>query len=297
MNIRPNTAVLPFRRDSATSATPLIPSLDPAGYGYVTPHFPGGDTVKEALDELFRLSEVPVPEYKLFRIVQGNGRLDETFVVPDGISELLVLLINGGGNGATNKAGSGGEAWSFYGSVSPGQEIPVSLRSSSSNGGNITNAAAAFAGYGAYGEIVPVENRLFNSVAGSGYNYGSTYGAGGGGFWVESETQASLPEMADAIAEQWLGLALTSTPDGKPSNASGTTPGRCWPDDSRTGGAPTATAGGSGAAYGGGGGNMRTSGSTGSAGRGGNPFIAVFWGKKIRPAGTDSIPAVVIPAA
>lgn len=297
MNIRPNTAILPFRRDSATSATPLIPSLDPAGYGYVTPHFPGGDTVKEALDELFRLSAPPGPEYKLFRVNPGNGRLDETFVVPDGVSELLVLLINGGGNGAVGKAGSGGEAWSFYGSVSPGQEISVTLRSSSSNGGNIANASAAFGGYGAYGEIVPVENRLFNSVAGSGYNYGKTYGAGGGGFWVESETQSPLPEMADVIAEQWLGLALTSTPDGKPSDASGTTPGRCWPDDSCTGGAPTDTSGGRGGAYGGGGGNMRTSGNVGYAGRGGHPFIAVFWGKKIRPAGTESIPAVVIPAA
>lgn len=293
--VNPPRSVTLYRRDSATSATPLVPSLDPEGYVYNSAAFPGGNDVKAALDELFRLSAPPLPKYALFRMPKANGTWSSSFTVPDEVTEILVLLINGGKNGTKAAGGSGGEAWSFYVSVSPGQEIPVTLSSSTASGGTPANAAASFGGYGTYKTAVPAENRLFSSQAGAGGISGSAPGAGGGGFWVEQETAFADPNVQDARAEEWLAVALTATPDGSPSNAVRGTPGKGWPCTTQTGNAPGAVMGGGGGWFGGGGGAAGSSGSY-TPGRGGLPFIAVFWGDKIRPAGTESIPAITLTA-
>ena len=291
--VNPSQSVSLYRRDSATSATPLVPSLDPSGYAYNNSAFPGGDDVKAALDELFRLSAPPTPQYALFRQPTSSGYWSQSLTVPAGVTELLVLLINGGKNGTkTASGGAGGEAWSFYVTVSPGQKIPVQLNQSTSSSGQPINAAASFGQYGAYKTVVPAENRLFSSQAGSGSVSGSNPGAGGGGFWVEHEDAFANPAVQDTRAEEWLTVALTSSPEGRPSNATGTTPGKGWPYTAKTGNSPMATAGGGGGWFGGGGGASGSSSST--VGRGGAPFIAVFWGDKIRPTGTESIPALVI---
>lgn len=291
--INPPQSVFLYRKDSTTSATPLVPSLDPASYAYNSSAFPSGKDVKAALDELFRLSTPPLPQYAFFRAPKANGTWSSSFTVPTGVTELLVLLINGGKNGTRTAGGAGGEAWSFYATVSPGQKIPVRMSHSTSSSGAEAIAAASFGDYGAYKTVVPVENRLFSSQAGSGAS-GSAPRAGGGGFWVEQENVFTDPTVQDTRAEEWLAIALTSSPEGKPSNATGTTPGKGWPYTAKTGNSPMPTVGGSGGWFGGGGGAAGSS-SSYSNGRGGSPFIAVFWGNKIRPAGTESIPALVIP--
>lgn len=293
--INPPQRTFLYRKDSATAATPLVPSLDPAAYGYASPRFPDGDNVKAALDELFRLSTPPLPQYALFRMTQANGIWSSPFTVPAGVTELLVLLINGGKNGTKTAGGAGGEAWSFYVSVSPGQEIPVTLSSSTASGGSATNAAASFGEYGAYKTVVPAENRLLSTQAGAGAVSGSAPGAGGGGFWVEQETAFADPDAQDARAEEWLAVALAASPEGRPSNAAGAAPGKGWPCTTKTGNAPGATVGGAGGWFGGGGGASGSS-STSSIGRGGSPFIAIFWGDRIRPAGTEAIPALSLTA-
>ena len=293
--VNPSQSVSLYRRDSATSATPLVPSLDPAGYAYNNSAFPGGGEVKAALDELFRLSAPPIPQYAFFRQPSGNGSWSSSLTVPAGVTELLVLLINGGKNGTKTAGGAGGEAWSFYATVSPGQKIPVRMSHSTSSSGAETIASASFGQYGAYKTIVPVENRLFSSQAGAGAISGSAPGAGGGGFWVEQETIFTDPAVQDTRAEEWLAVALTSSPEGKPSNATGATPGKGWPCTAKTGNSPMPTVGGGGGLFGGGGGAAGSS-SSYSNGRGGAPFIAVFWGNKIRPAGTESIPAIPVTA-
>lgn len=293
ITIHPPQRAFLYRRDSTTSATPLVPSLDPAGYIYNSSAFPSGKDVKAALDELFRLSTPPLPQYAFFRMPKANGTWSSSFTVPTGVTELLVLLINGGKNGTKTAGGAGGEAWSFYVSVSPGQEIPVTLSSPTASGGTATNAAASFGDYGAYKTVVPVENRLFSNQAGSGAISGSAPGAGGGGFWVEQETAFTDPDIQDARAEEWLAVALTSSPEGKPSSATGATPGKGWPCTTKTGSSPMSSVGGGGGFFGGGGGAAGSS-STNSIGRGGSPFIAVFWGDKIRPAGTEDIPAIPV---
>ena len=293
--VNPPRSVTLYRRDSATSATPLVPSLDPEGYVYNSAAFPGGNDVKAALDELFRLSAPPTPQYAFFRQPSGNGSWSRSFTVPAGVTELLVLLINGGKNGTKTAGGAGGEAWSFYVSVSPGQKIPVRMSQSTTSSGAATNASASFGRYGAYKTIVPVENRLFSSQAGAGAISGSAPGAGGGGFWVEQETIFTDPDIQDARAEEWLAVALASSPEGKPSNATGATPGKGWPCTTKTGNSPMPSVGGSGGSFGGGGGAAGSS-STNSIGRGGSPFIAVFWGDKIRPTGTEAIPAIPVTA-
>ena len=291
--VNPPRSVTLYRRDSATSATPLVPSLDPAGYGYTSPQLPNGNDVKVALDELFRLSAPPTLQYAFFRQPTANGSWSRSFTVPAGVTELLVLLINGGKNGTKTAGGAGGEAWSFYATVSPGQKIPVRMSLSTTTTGTATNASASFGQYGAYKTIVPVENRLFSSQAGAGAISGSAPGAGGGGFWVEQENAFANPAVQDTRAEEWLAVALTSSPEGKPSNATGTTPGKGWPCTTKTGNSPMPSVGGSGGGFGGGGGAAGSS-STSSIGRGGSPFIAVFWGDKIRPTGTEAVPAIPV---
>lgn len=295
MSILLNTTqnVFLYRRDSSTAVTPLVPSLDLTDYAYTNPALAEGSNVKVALDELLRLSAPSIPQYAFFRMPTASGIWSSTFVVPAGVMELLVLLINGGKNGTQTAGGAGGEAWSFYVSVSPGQEIPVMLSSSTASGGSVATAAAYFGDYGAYKTVVPVENRLFSSQAGAGSISNSTPGAGGGGFWVDQETAYIDPDAQDARAEAWLAVALTTSPEGKPSNAAGVTPGKCWPCTTQTGNTPMPSAGGTGGWFGGGGGASGSS-SRFSIGRGGNPFIAVFWGDKIRPAGTESIPNISI---
>lgn len=293
--VNPPQPVSLYRRDSATSATPLVPSLDPAGYIYNSSAFPSGKDVKAALDELFRLSTPPLPQYAFFRMPRANGTWSRSFTVPTGVTELLVLLINSGKNGTRTAGGAGGEAWSFYATVSPGQKIPVRLVSSTTTTGAATTASASFGQYGAYKTIVPVENRLFSSQAGAGAISGSAPGAGGGGFWVEQEAIFTDPDIQDARAEEWLAVALASSPEGKPSNATGATPGKGWPCTTKTGSSPMPAVGGSGGPFGGGGGAAGSS-STSSIGRGGAPFIAVFWGDKIRPTGTEVIPAIPVTA-
>lgn len=293
--VNPPRSVTLYRRDSATSATPLVPSLDPEGYVYNSAAFPGGNDVKAALDELFRLSAPPTPQYAFFRQPSSNGSWSRSFTVPAGVTELLVLLINGGKNGTKTAGGAGGEAWSFYVSVSPGQKIPVRMSQSTTSSGAETIATASFGDYGAYKTVVPAENRLFSSQAGSGAISGSAPGAGGGGFWVEQENAFANPAVQDTRAEEWLAVALTSSPEGKPSNATGTTPGKGWPYTAKTGYSPMPAVGGSGGWFGGGGGAAGSS-SSYNNGRGGAPFIAVFWGNKIRPAGTEAIPAIPVTA-
>lgn len=282
---------LAFRKDSKSAMTPLLAKKDASLYAYSHPES-SCKNVKEALDELFSLTVPPGPEYKLFYL-NIAPTLNTTFIVPNGVTELLVLIINGGNNASSNTPGTGGQAWSFYATVDPGQELKVKLYSSSSSGGYPSNATAFFAGYGERDKIIPEENRLFNSKAGNGSSNGSTPGAGGGGFWVVGNNNINLPQYQDAIAEKWREVALTNTPDGAPTNASGPTPGKGWPDTTHTGGTASSTIGGSGASYGGGGGAKGTSGAF-SIGRGGGPFIAVFWGKKIHPEGGPTPPPIIL---
>lgn len=284
---------LAFRKDSSNELTPLVFSKDPFDYLYQGDNFSG--TVKEAIDELFRLLQPKGPNYIFYRVPISNSTINTTFVVPAGITELFVLLINSGKNASGTNSGVGGEAYSFYLSVTPGQELAVSLGGTTSSSGNMTNGYAEFAGYGTFKEQVPVENRLFNSQAGrGGTSTSSMSGAGGGGFMVESEQFYQDPEKADTIAEEWFSLACTSQPDGSPTAASGTTVGKGWPSANGNGSSPNINVGGRGGEYGGGGGAERSGTSTASEGRGGNPFIAVFWGKGIRPDG-QSTPAAIAP--
>lgn len=294
MNIRPNTAILPFRRDSATSATPLIPSLDPAGYGYVTPHFPGGDTVKEALDELFRLSAPKAePGWQLF---ESSGQ----FVVPSGVTEVLLLAIEGGMKGSRGAAhpntngyggsgGIGGKATSLRVTLTPGENVPVSMQNDA-YGQETIRFGTYYSSRNASGNEWTPEGAVFSSRAGNGGRGGNwadgkagAHGGRGGGFAVESGTD-------EEMREQWLALALTESPDGSPGAgapganggfyATDTASGTCWPCNSDT---KTPAAG-----YGGGGGGG-AGGSNAVTVPPAGGVLMVFWGPDIRPDTTTSV--------
>lgn len=222
--VNPPQSVSLYRRDSATSATPLVPSLDPAGYAYNNSAFPGGGDVKAALDELFRLS-APKGFQVYTSYLEGPNF---TFVVPVGVTEVLVLSIGQGGYPQSfnvkqtwtrqdKPGGEGGLACSAYFSVSPGQKIPVVVdRSGLAQGTTFHFGNNALPpGTNSFNGIrfsEDMENKVFSLRAGNGgasasYQNSSTRwtakkGGGGGSFQCSDAT----PPGQDR--DNWLSVAL-----------------------------------------------------------------------------------------
>lgn len=283
----PQTVSL-YRRDSATSVTPLVPSLDPAGYGYGNPAFPGGDNVKDALDELLRLSTPKAePGWQLF---ESSGQ----FIVPSGVTEVLLLAIEGGGEGGMGAAhsntngyggsgGSGGRAVSLRVALSPGETVPVTMQADT-YGQETIQFGRYYRSRNASGNEWTPEGAIFKSRAGNGGRGGNwadgkagAHGGRGGGFAVESGTD-------EERRAQWLALALTESPEGHPGTGAmgknggfydtNTASGACWPCNTATK-APAA-------GYGGGGGGG-AGGSNNVSVRPAGGALMVFWGPDIHP--------------
>lgn len=273
-----------YRRDSATSATPLVPSLDPADYAYNNSAFPGGDDVKAALDELLSVTTVGAQFFSTSDTGQNSG----VFTVPRGVQELLVLFIGPGQDGMRYTSSPaayqapGGLAFSFYAAVVSDQTISVFLRGTASTQG------MGYASFGTYANSslpVPEESRIFSAYAGKGSaapskQYGPSFG--GGGFRVEHNGSGDPLRR-----KEWLAVALHhGSPENGPTDGNAIRTGQCWPYD----GGLTNSA--SGQWYGGGGASV--TGNQARIGRGGGPFIAIFWGRDIRNASTSHIPPVTL---
>ena len=217
--VNPPQPVSLYRRDSATSATPLVPSLDPADYGYGS-----GNSVTGALDELFKAS-APKGFQVYTSYLEGP---DFTFVVPVGVTEVLVLSIGQGGYPQSfnvkqtwtrqdKPGGEGGLACSAYFSVTPGQKIPVVVdRSGLAQGTTFHYGSAALPpGTNSFNGIrftEDMENKVFSLRAGNGgtsasyqrstTRWTSKKGGGGGSF----QCSDTIPPKQDR--DNWLSVAL-----------------------------------------------------------------------------------------
>lgn len=300
ITVNPPQRAFLYRKDSATSITPLVPSLDPAGYIYNSSAFPNVKDVKAALDELFRLSAPKAePGWQLF---ESSG----SFVVPSGVKEVLVLSIGAGGKGMdctitqtyAASGGVGAYAVSKYIQVDADQSVPVSIGgiSGAAAGTNRFNGevlqstssdliCAKKAGNGGRGYINPSGTPL-----GSILSYG---GGAGGGFLIPSDTED--------IRAAWLAVALDAAGEDLPADggdASKTaqgTGGSCWPDTSRSGTKGSTSMGGSAAgSYGGGGGGAPQRNGSGTGGPGGKAALMVFWGPDIHPDTTSASSEIII---
>lgn len=298
--INPPQRTFLYRKDSATAATPLVPSLDPAAYGYASPRFPDGDNVKAALDELFRLSTPKAePGWQLF---ESSGQ----FIVPSGVTEVLVLSIGAGGKGLDcsvsqtypASGGIGAHAVSKYVQVDADQSLPVSIGSASGaaagtnrfNGEVLQSTSSNLicskkAGNGGRGYINPSGTPLGSVI--------SRGGGAGGGFLIPSNTED--------IRAAWLAVALDAAGEDLPADggdASKTaqgTGGSCWPDTSRSGTKGSTSMGGSAAgSYGGGGGGAPQRNGSGTGGPGGKAALMVFWGPDIHPDTTSASSETII---
>ena len=241
-----------YRKDSATSVPPLVTSLDPAGYGYTSPQLPNGNDVKVALDELFRLSTPKAePGWQLF---ESSG----SFVVPSGVTEVLVLSIGAGGKG---------------------MDCLITQTYPASGGIGAYALSKYVSGKGGRGYVNPSGTPI-GSISSCG-------GGAGGGFLIPSDVEDTR--------SAWLAVALNTAGEGIPANggdASKTAQGAggsCWPDTSRSGTKGTTGMGGSAAgSYGGGGGGAPQRNGSGTGGPGGKAALMVFWGPDIRPDTTTS---------
>ena len=278
-----------YRKDSATAVTPLVPSLNPEDYAYSHPALNGGaeSSVKEALDALLLAS---IPKFASYT-VSSTGTTNETFIVPAGVQEVLVLLIGPGRNGdrhtsstyADTFAAPGGLAFSFYASVQPEQSIPILIRGSNSPSGS---ALAKFGDYANSSAPVQDEYMIFKAYAGKGSRSGTSQYAnnyGGGGFYVEHNLEKNAAERSE-----WLKIALhKGAPETGPTDGSLTAPGTGWPYSCDH----STPIGRDGGWYGGGGASLF--GNSSVAGFGGAARIIVFWGNDIRPDGYAT-PAVTL---
>ena len=260
------------RRDSATSATPLVPSLDPAGYVYNSPALPGGRDVKAALDELFRLTTPPPFAGEHWQKFTTSGE----FVVPDGVNRLLILCIGpgrtGNGSGTTgnmvSNGGPGGGLISAFLETSPGSRYLITTGGSfigksavATEGGEaLLSVAQSMIATGALAASTLVALQAATGTAGT-----HNGGRGGGGFAVSATTD-------DEERKAWQEIALNGL-EVSPSNH------MCRPDATKEAPDPgTSDKGGSGAAYGGGGGGPRLGYNTSAyRGQGGAGLVAIFW--------------------
>lgn len=203
-------------------------------------------------------TEPPVPEYVIYKTA-NNG---ETFTVPDGVTELAVLVVPSGGCSAGRSGGKGGYAGAARVTVTPGEEIAVTLPT-----GNTYDPGAAFGTYVSCSNsgvvLDPAAVELWRCKTGDGGNgiapaSGTTFmknGGMGGGFRWKTD-------------EDWLAFVLAGPGDEVPGNGGASS--------SSTSGSTGKSVGNGGATYGGGAGG---SGATSPAVRSGNPgIIVVLWG-------------------
>lgn len=137
---------------------------------------------------------------------------------------------------------------------------------------------------------------MFSSIAGNGGNSYGQKSAGGGGFAVKEglPTSSDSEETKLARLQNWLQVAMTKEPVGKPTDATNfAVPGICWPCTDYTGGITIGGYnGGIGASYSGGGGAKTSSG--GNAGTPGRGAVIIFYGNYIRNTETKDIEALPV---
>lgn len=200
----------------------------------------------------------PVPEYVIYK-TPDNG---ETFTVPDGVTELAVLVVPSGGCSAGRSGGKGGYAGAARVTVTPGEEIAVTLPT-----GNTYDPGAAFGTYVSCSNsgvvLDPAAVELWRCKTGDGGNgiapaSGTTFmknGGTGGGFRWKTD-------------EDWTAFVPAGPGDEVPGNGGAAS--------SSTSGSTGKSIGNGGAAYGGGAGG---SGRTSPANVTGTPgIIVVIWG-------------------
>ena len=200
----------------------------------------------------------PVPEYVIYT-TSGNG---SRFTVPADVTELAVLVVPSGGCSSQRRGGVGGWAGAARVTVTPGEEIAVTLPT-----GNTYNPGAAFGTYVSCSNsgvvLDPAAVELWRCKTGNGGNAvaptsGTTFlnnGGTGGGFRWKTD-------------EDWTAFVLAGPGEDVPGNGGAAS--------SSTSGSAGKSVGNGGAAYGGGaGGSGRTS-PANVPGRGG--VIVVIWG-------------------
>ena len=96
-----------------------------------------GKTVKDALDELFAAFGTATPAERGWQKFTETGE----FIVPDGVTRVLVLCIGAGSS--TASARGGGVLVSRYLSVTPGETIPVQVGVPQTPGGTVSGNPAA----------------------------------------------------------------------------------------------------------------------------------------------------------
>lgn len=255
----------------------------------------GEMTVKEALDALFSSFGAATPAERGWQKFTETGE----FIVPDGVTRVLVLCIGAGSSTANTRGG--GVLVSRYLPVTPGETIPVQVGVPQTPGGTVYgNPAAVEKLCSSFnGTTLKASWRGIYHVDGTQYTFanssptfpaalsdaemctagcvtptasaGSTAGSGSGGYAVALD----VPDERAA----WLELARDMRPGTTNNNM------LCYPDTSQKG---TSASGnryykaGNGANYGGVAGSYAGGqGYASYAGKGGQGLVCVFWGDDI----------------
>lgn len=229
---------------------------------------------------------------------------DGTFIVPEGVTRVLVLCISAGM--ATSGSRRGGVLVSRYVDVTPGESIPVEVGQSTSPFTGYVNASmaltmtssfgdrtlrATFSGTNYLQKYIVVDDTSYiantpetdltealkekgvvtlgTAAASASATSRSRGTAGTGGFNVEQV--GTLVERSN-----WLSVARDMSPIILPVSR------ECYPDTTQLAGTTTGTYGGKGANYGGAAGCWAIGHAyVGSGSKGGQGLVCVFWGDDI----------------
>lgn len=278
-----------YRNNSGESVTPLVSTLDVREISYKRDGYPDIASLGDAITLLQK--DYPLSDY--WKKFTENG----TFVVPEGVEEILVMVIAAGRSSDTTD-NNGSMLVSRYFDVTPGSKATVTVGKSNALGASNSSVVSRFqisaslnvgaSVLGTYAVDATSNNRqyvtgqdpafptalaskkmgtigrLSDRIAPSG----TDAGPGAGGYAVPLDVPDERLE--------WLKVAR-DMPPGTMNNGQ-----LCWPDSTQKGGDAEGTKAGAGGGYGGAAGKYATGAAVTENGALGGPgLVCVFWGPDI----------------
>lgn len=291
MIINPPKNISIYRNNAGASVTPLVSTLSVEEISYRREGYPNISTVADAITLLQK--DYPLSDY--WQKFTASG----TFTVPEGVKEILVLVIAAGCSSYAASDAGGSVLLSRYFAVTPGSEATVTVGTPNAIGSAAKTLDSSFTFSAANNIIASYVGRYAVDYASANREYivgqFPTFPVA-----LDSKKMCTIGRLSDRIATSdstnagpgtggyaipldvpderaaWLAVAR-DMPPGTMNNGQ-----LCWPDTTQKGGDVVGTKAGAGGGYGGAAGKFATDATGAENGALGGPgLVCVFWGPDI----------------